>query len=307
MIYRILIIALIVWCSSIKLHAQQDPLFTQYMFNTLSLNPAYAGHLDQPTANIIHRSQWIDIPGAPRTQSFTMHSPLGNEAVGIGGTILRDKIGPSSQTGIFLDASYRLHLDKSRLSFGLKGGVNFYNADLLSLNPLDGSDQLFQANISSEPLVNFGFGTFWHGENWYVSASLPKLIKNQLIDVNSPIYTGNDERRHLFLGAGVVLPINPYTKIRPSILFKAVDGSPPSLDGNVNFIFYDTFTAGVFYRSADATGFLFQYEMNRTFKIGYAYDYIISDLGSYSGASHELLIGLNFGKSPKGDKSPRYF
>ncbi len=291
----------------LQVQGQQDPLFSQYMFNTLSINPAYAGHLNQPTLNAIHRSQWVDLPGAPRTQSVTFHSPLGNESLGIGGTILRDKIGPTSQTGIFLDFSYKVHLEKSRLSFGLKGGANFYNADLLSLNPVDGSDQVFQANLTNQPLVNFGFGTFWHGDKWYASFSIPKLIKNQLLGDNSPIFVDNEEIRHVFLGAGVVLPLNLYTKIKPSFLFKAVNGAPPSLDINMNFIFYDIFTAGLFFRSADALGFLVQYEMNRSFKIGYAYDYIISDLRAYSGKSHELLIGLNFGKTPKGDKSPRYF
>jgi len=298
---------ILVFGFALQCEAQQDPLFSQYMFNTLSINPAYAGHANRPTLTAIHRSQWIDIPGAPRTQSVTFHSPLGNESMGIGGTVLRDKIGPTSQTGIFIDASYKIYMEKSRLSFGLKGGLNFYNADLLSLNPVDGSDQVFQANLANEPLVNFGFGSFWHGENWYVSASMPKLIKNDLIDPATPLYIDNDEKRHVFLGAGVVLPVNVYTKIKPSFLFKAVDGAPPSIDGNVNFIFYDSFTAGVFYRSADAVGFLFQYEMNRTFRVGYAYDYIISDFNSYSGNSHELLIGLNFGQLPKGDKSPRYF
>jgi len=304
---KLIIILSLVLGYALQCKGQQDPLFSQYMFNTLSINPAYAGHLNQPTVNAIHRSQWLDIPGAPSSQSVTFHSPLGNESMGVGGTILRDRIGPTSQTGVFLDASYKIHFDKSRLSFGLKGGLNFFNADLLSLNPVDGSDQIFQANLTNEPLVNFGFGTFWHGEKWYASFSMPKLIKNELIDAETPFYLENDEKRHMFVGAGVVLPLNVYTKIKPSFLFKAVDGAPPSLDVNLNFIFYDVFTAGAFYRSADALGFLFQYEMNRTFKVGYAYDYTISALSSYSGKSHELLIGLNFGKPPKGDKSPRYF
>ncbi len=293
--------------SSFSGFSQQDPLFTQYMFNTLSINPAYAGHANVIEANLIHRSQWVNFDGAPRTQSFTIHAPLRKENLGLGGTILNDKNGPSRQTGIFIDASYKVIMHKSSLAFGLKGGVNLYKANLTSLNPLDGTDPLFQADIVNKPLTNFGFGVFWSAERWYLSASLPKLLNNELIDGQTPSFELNDERRHFFLGAGMVFELNNYVKFKPTILGRLVDGAPPSLDGSASFLFYEKFWAGLTYRTSDAVGMIFQYEINRKLRFGYSYDYIISDLSSFSGASHEVMIGVDLGKPPKGEKSPRYF
>jgi len=292
---------------SLKGSAQQDPLFTQYMFNTLSINPAYAGHAGMIEANFIHRSQWVNFDGSPRTQSVTIHAPLSREKLGLGGTILNDRNGPSQQTGVFLDASYKLIMDNSSLAFGLKGGLNFYRADLTSLNPLEGEDPVFQFDIVNKPLANFGFGMFWSSERWYLSASLPKLINNQLIDGEIPSFEMNDERRHMFLGGGMVVDINNYIKFKPTALLRLVDGAPPSADITANFLFYDKFWAGLMYRTSDAVGMIFQYEINNRLRLGYSYDYIISDLASFSGASHEVLLGVNFGKPVKGEKSPRYF
>jgi len=287
--------------------AQQDPMFTQYMFNTLSINPAYAGHAKMIEANLIHRSQWVDFDGSPRTQSVTIHAPLNKERLGIGGTILNDRNGPSQQTGIFLDASYRILMTNSSLAFGLKGGVNLYRADLTSLNPLESEDPVFQFDIINKPLANFGFGVFWSSEKWYVTASLPKLLNNELIDEGIPSFEMNAERRHLFLGGGIVYDLSTYVKFKPTLLLRLVDGAPPSADITANFLIYDKFWAGLMFRTSDAIGMIFQYEINNRFRLGYSYDYIISDLASYSGASHEVMLGLNLGKTPKGEKSPRYF
>lgn len=288
-------------------HGQQDPMFTQYMFNTLSINPAYAGYSEVVEANLIHRSQWVDFDGAPRTQSLTIHGPLRKEKLGLGGTVLNDKSGPSSQVGLFLDASYKIIMDKSSIAFGLKGGLNFYKADLTSLSPLDATDPIFQTDIVNKPLANFGFGMFWSSEKWYVTASLPKLLNNELIDEEIPSFEMNEERRHLFFGGGMVFEINNYVKFKPTFLAKVVDGAPPTADFTANFLFYDKFWTGAMFRTGDAVGMIFQYEINKKLRLGYSYDYIISDLSSYSGASHEVMIGVDLGKPPKGEKSPRYF
>ena len=306
LIYTVLVAFLVLGISD-RCSAQQDPMFTQYMFNTLSINPAYAGHANLLEANLIHRSQWVNFDGAPRTQSFTIHAPLRKENLGLGGTVLSDKSGPSSQVGIFLDASYKLILDKSSLAFGLKGGLNLYKAELTALNPVDGSDPVFQADIVNEPLANFGFGIFWSAERWYLSASLPKLLNNELINEDLPNFEMNEERRHFFLGAGVVFDLNNYVKFKPTFLAKVVDGAPPSGDITANFLFYDKFWAGAMYRTGDAVGMIFQYEINKKLRLGYSYDYVISDLNSFSGASHEVMLGIDLGKPPKGEKSPRYF
>jgi type IX secretion system PorP/SprF family membrane protein len=302
----IILIGLLI-LTSVRIVAQQDPMFSQYMFNILSINPAYAGSADRLSAVAIHRSQWVGFEGAPITQTLTAHAPLRYEALSVGGTIINDKHGPVSQTAIFADISYRLHFAKSKLAFGLKTGLNLFSANLLDLNPTVDGDQVFTSNISTKPLPNFGFGAMWYSKRWYVGLSTPRLLQNKLIEGELPDFTNNKERIHGFLIAGYVWDINYYVKFKPTILLKAVNGAPPGADFTANFMLYDKFWIGAMYRWNDAVGALVQYEINNKFKFGYAYDYIISDLGRYSSGSHELMLGYDFGKGFKGEVSPRLF
>ena len=166
--------------------AQQDPMFTQYMFNTLSINPAYAGSADRLTAVALHRSQWVNFTGSPTTQTITVHSPLKNENISVGGSIVNDAHGPVKQTGVYLDASYRIFMGNKRLAFGLKAGSNFFSANLLDLNPFMQDDNTFSSNIKGKPLPNFGFGVMYYSKRFYVGASMPKLLKNKLLDGKLP-------------------------------------------------------------------------------------------------------------------------
>lgn len=294
-------------CLLLQTRAQQDPQFSQYMFNILSINPAYAGSADRLSAVGIHRSQWVKFDGAPITQTVTVHSPLRKESISIGGTVINDKHGPVSQTSIFADISYRIFMPKSKLAFGLKSGLNLYSANLLDLNPFLDGDQAFASNISAKPLPNFGFGAMWYSKKWYVGLSAPRLLQNTLINADLPNFTNNKERSHFFLVAGYVWDINYYIKFKPTILLKAVNGAPPGADVTANFMFFDKFWIGAMYRWNDAVGALVQYEINNKLKFGYAYDYVTSDLGRYTSGSHELMIGYDFGKGATGDVSPRYF
>ncbi|MCC6600139.1 MAG: type IX secretion system membrane protein PorP/SprF [Crocinitomicaceae bacterium] len=291
----------------LRVRAQQEPMFSQYMFNTLSINPAYAGSADRVSITAIHRSQWVKFEGAPVTQTITAHSPLRKESISIGGTIVNDQHGPVKETAIFGDVSYRIFMDKSRLAFGLKAGLNLFSANLLDLNPLTQDDQVFQSNIKTKTLPNFGFGAMWYSQRWFVGVSTPKLLQNKLIAGDLPDFNGNRERIHGFLIAGYVWDVSPYVKFKPTILFKAVNGAPPGVDVTANFLFYEKLWMGAMYRWNDSVGLLFQYEFNNRFKLGYAYDYIISDLSRYTAGSHEVMLGLNLGKGYNGDVSPRYF
>ncbi len=292
---------------AIKFSAQQDPMFTQYMFNTLSINPAYAGSADRLSAVALHRSQWVNFEGAPQTQTLTVHSPLKRENISIGGTIVNDAIGPVKQTGFYLDASYRIFLGTNRLAFGLKAGTNLFSANLVDLNPLMENDNAFAANISSKMLPNFGFGAMYYGKKYYVGASVPKLLANKLIDGQLPDFLNNQERQHAFLIAGAVFDISYYTKFKPTILVKAVNGAPIGAEFTAQFLFFEKFWAGAMYRWEDAAGILLQYEINNKFKIGYAYDYILSDIRRYSDGSHEIMLGFDLIRGYGGDVSPRYF
>ncbi|MEY3398877.1 MAG: hypothetical protein RL220_1471 [Bacteroidota bacterium] len=287
--------------------AQQDPMFTQYMFNTLSINPAYAGIADAMNVTAIHRSQWVGFDGAPVTQTLTIHSPLKRQSISLGGTVVNDQHGPVKQTGVYADASYRIFFDNSRLAFGLKGGVNFFSANLLDLHPNTEGDQAFAANISSRPLPNFGFGMMWYNKKTYVGLSTPKLLENQLLDGSLPDFRNNTERRHFFLIAGTVFRVSNYVEFKPSILAKVVDGAPPGLDATANFLFYDKLWVGAMYRWEEAVGALVQYEINNKFRIGYSFDYVLSNIGSYSSGSHEIMLGVDIGRKWAGDVSPRFF
>jgi type IX secretion system PorP/SprF family membrane protein len=287
--------------------AQQDPMFTQYMFNTLAVNPAYAGSADMVTMSAIYRDQWVDFDGAPVTQTIAMHGPLRKESISVGGTIINDKHGPVKQTGFYGDISYRIFLEKSRLAFGLKGGMNLYQANLLDLNPVVEDDPVFSADLSNKTLPNFGAGVLWYSPKYYLGLSVPKLLSNQLIDGSLPEYANNTERRHFFLIGGVMFDVNNYTKFKPAFLFKAVNGAPPSFDLTANFIFYEKFWIGAMYRWQDAAGLLLQYEINNKVKIGYAYDYTLSDIGDYTIGSHEIMLGIDFFRGVRGDVSPRWF
>lgn len=290
-------------CSS----GQQDPMFTQYMFNTQAINPAYAGSADLVTLNAIYRDQWVDFDGAPVTQTVAMHGPLRKESLSVGGTVVNDSHGPVRQTGFYGDISYRILFDESRLAFGLKGGINLYQANLLDLNPVVADDPVFSADLSNKTLPNFGAGVLWYSQKHYLGLSVPKILSNQLIDTSMPEFENNRERQHFFLIGGMMFDVNNYTKFKPAFLFKAVNGAPPSFDLTANFLFYEKFWIGAMYRWQDAVGVLLQYEVNNKVKIGYAYDYTLSDIGNYTIGSHEIMLGIDFFRGVRGDVSPRWF
>ncbi|MFN0033170.1 MAG: type IX secretion system membrane protein PorP/SprF [Flavobacteriales bacterium] len=295
--------------AGLQLCAQQDPLFTQYMFNTLSINPAYAGSADRLSAVAIHRSQWVNFEGAPTTQSITAHSPLKNENISIGGSIINDKYGPVKQTGIYVDASYRIFMGRNRLAFGLKGGVNLFSANLTDLSPWVKDDAVFASNISNSPLPNFGFGAMYYSKRFYAGISAPKLLSNRLLPDNLPdtVTLNSVEKQHLFLIAGGVFDISYYTKFKPTLMLRTVSGAPLSAEVTAQFLFYEKLWVGAMYRWEDAVGVLMQYEVNNKFKIGYAYDYTLSDIRRYSDGSHEIMLGFDLIKGFPADLSPRYF
>ncbi len=304
-----LIMSAVIMLSVHWMRAQQDPMYTQYMFNTLSINPAYAGSSDRLSAVALHRSQWVNFEGAPTTQTLTVHSPLRNENISIGGSIINDKYGPVKQTGIYLDASYRIFMGNNRLAFGIKSGVNLFSANLVDLNPIVPDDQVFSSNISRKPLPNFGFGVMYYSKRYYVGLSAPKLLSNRMVPDNLPdtVQLNSVEKQHMFFIAGAVFDMGYYTKFKPTILLKAVNGAPLGAEVTAQFLFYDKLWAGAMYRWKDAAGILLQYEVNNKFKIGYAYDYTLSDIRRYSDGSHEIMLGFDLIKGFPADVSPRYF
>lgn len=295
--------------------AQQDPQFSQYMFNMLAINPAYAGSAERVSLRALTRHQWVGFEGAPTTQTLTVHSPLPMESLALGGTLMRDSYGPVTQYGFNVDMAYRFFVgDRSKLSFGLRGGVNLFQGDFASLTTIDADDQVYLQNVSSKADPQFGFGVMWYSDRHFLGLGMPKLLRTDFFEdggagldslVGSPFQAG--QRNHLFLTAGYVFDLGLYTKFKPTFLAKAVNGAPLSFDINANFLFYEKFWLGAFYRHEDAVGAMAQYYITNDFTVGYSYDYPVSVMNNYSGGSHEIMIGFEFGNKLKGIRSPRYF
>lgn len=290
------------------LFAQQDPQFTQYMFNMLSLNPAYAGSAERVSVKALTRHQWVGFEGAPTTQTLTIHSPVWQESFALGGTLMRDSHGPITQYSFIADVAYRIFLGDAKLAFGLKGGLNLLQGEYGGLDPVQAGDQVFQANVNSKLDPQFGFGMMYYSDRYYLGISTPKLLRTEFFETDSLAFISEKgQRSHYFLSGGYVFDLGVYHKFKPTFLVKAVQGAPISFDINANFLFYEKFWLGAMYRHDDAVGALMQYQLTNDLSVGYSYDYPLSPLANYSGGSHEIMLGFEFGNKMKGIRSPRYF
>nr|WP_321222720.1 type IX secretion system membrane protein PorP/SprF [uncultured Psychroserpens sp.] len=285
--------------------AQQLPQFTQYMYNTISINPAYAGSRETLSVVGLHRSQWVGLEGGPQTQTLSVHAPMRNERVGLGFSFIKDELGFQNFSYLYGDFSYTIPTgDNSKLAFGLKAGFTSYSLD---------SD--FQQSQSNDPVIfgfenrwkpNIGTGVYWHSQKWYLGLSAPRILNTD--------YTGDAEFQALerisyYFTGGYVFNLSENTKFKPAALLKATNGAPLSFDLTANFLFYEKFWAGAAYRvneRASAIGALADFQVSKQLRIGYAYEYPISDLRPYTSGTHEILLMFEIFKS-KRIKSPRYF
>jgi type IX secretion system PorP/SprF family membrane protein len=284
--------------------AQQDPMYSQYMFNTLAFNPAYAGSADVFTAMALSRHQWVGFEGAPSTQTLSLHSPLPGNKLALGGNLIHDVAGPAKQNSAFVDVAYRIRTGAdTRLAFGLSGGINFFQADLASLSTVEVEPH--NANIKGKVLPNFGFGLFWNSPRYYLGLSAPKLLENVIGDDGA--VTTSQEFRHYFLIAGYVMDFSQDLKFKPSIMLRAVEGAPLSLDVNTSFLLRDRVWFGAMYRYGNGFGVQGQYQVNEQLRVGYAFDMTTTAMGAYNAGTHEIMVGYDF-KFTKGRTiSPRYF
>jgi type IX secretion system PorP/SprF family membrane protein len=288
--------------------AQQDPMYTQYMENMITINPAYAGSKDMLSMMAVSRNQWVSMPGAPVTRTFSIHSPITGSNMGLGLSVLSDQIDPIKQTGVYFDYSYTLHFGGNQnLALGLKGGINFYQAGLSTLATNDSGDPVFANDINRNFLPNIGVGAFFHTDRYYLGLSLPKLIENTINKNSVATQNVSKEQIHIFFMAGYVFDLNRIVKFKPSILTKYVKNAPVSFDLNGNFLFYDRLWLGAMYRVGDSFGGLFQIQATNQLKIGYSYDLPINLLGAYNGGTHEIMVSYDFNFGRGKIRSPRYF
>ena len=260
--------------------AQQDPHYTQYMFNTMSINPAYAGSTGSLQALLLYRSQWVGVDGAPETQNFSMHSPLRNEKMGLGLNIVNDKLGPSSE--VFADAN-----------FSYKG--RFY----------DPEDVLLNNNIDSRIMPSLGAGAYWYSDRWYIGASIPNFIRSDYYDDIQEAVLSN--RLHYFIMGGYVFDINRNLKLKPAFLVKAVSGAPVSVDVSASFLLQEFLNLGAAYRWNDSVSLLAGFQISRSLFVGYSYDYTTTDFTKYNDGTHEILLRFDLLKGNNKIKSPRFF
>jgi type IX secretion system PorP/SprF family membrane protein len=295
-----------------QVQAQQDPHYTQYMYNMNVINPAYAGSKESISGSLLYRQQWVGLEGAPKTASFALHSPIAKN-VGLGLSLISDKIGPVNENNVYADFSYKLNLgNNNKLMFGLKTGTTFHQVGLFSdigngfvQNP---NDLAFSENTSNV-YFNFGAGVFYHSENYYVGVSMPNFLqtKHLRLSRDGDFYNFGSETQHYFITGGYVFQYNEFVKLKPSIMLKSALNVPVSADFSGNVLLYDKFEIGVTYRLEDSFGAMVNFAITPNLRIGYAYDSIISDLNAVAPSSHEIMLLFDLNLYKKISVSPRFF
>ena len=292
-------------------NGQQDPMLTQYMFNGLYINPAYSGSHEYWSSSLTYRSQWVGAGSdfkAPETQVVAVDGPIAGKNMGLGAIFVHDEIGVTTMNSFLANYAYQLQLNSnSKLSFGLSAGVSQFTASLRDVEIWDEQDVVY-ANNTNILLPKFGFGMYYYSKKHYVGVSIPTLLAYQDDkDFSMDLSEASFLRRHYLLTAGVVLDVAENVKFKPSVLFKYVKNAPLEADLNFSAIFKETFWIGTSYRTGDAVAIIFEYQTNSYFRIGYSYDITLSDIRGYSNGSHEIMIGVDFGKDLVKVKTPRYF
>lgn len=288
-----------------RVHAQQDPQYTQYMYNQAVFNPAYAGSTESLSITALYRNQWTGFDGAPRSLTFSAHSPVG-EKVGLGLSVISDQHGPVKENNIYADFSYTIGLGGAhKLALGVKGGVTLHDIGLFSgVTTQVSGDEAFSEDVS-EATPNAGIGAFFYSDKYYVGLSMPNMLKSVHLDANGREY--GTEELHYFLTAGYVFQLSENTKFKPSFMLKSELQSALSFDINANFLFYDKFELGASYRNEDSFSGLIGFAFSKSVRLGYAYDHILTDINVEAKASHEVFLQFDLNFEKKVSRSPRFF
>ena len=294
------------------LYSQQDAQYTQYMYNTISINPGYAGSRGHMSIAALHRSQWVGLDGAPKTQTLNLHTPIGYRGLGMGISIVNDQIGPTSETYFDLDISYTIQTSKdARLSFGLKASGHLLDIRFSELNQdlanPGGPDPTLQQDIQNRFSPNIGGGVYYHTQRFYAGLSVPRILETKHFDESS--LSTADEQMHVYFITGYVLDMNAFWKFKPAFLTKVVQGAPLQLDLSANFMYNDKFIMGAAYRWDAAFSALAGFQISPSFLIGISYDREITELGqaTFNDGSFEVILRYDFIKVLDNLKSPRFF
>jgi len=290
-----------------QIFAQQDAQYTNYMYNTIAVNPGYAGTRDVLSIFGLHRTQWVGLDGAPVTNNFSFHTPFKNSNSGIGLSIINDKIGPSDESTISIDYAYRVKTsEESTLSFGIKASANLLNVDYTKLSIYDATDSDFQNNIDNRFSPNFGAGAYWYSNKYYLGLSVPNFLETKHYDDNNRNSLAKVRLYYYFMG-GYVFDLNPDIKFKPAFLTKFVSGAPLQVDITANFMYNDAFILGAAYRWDAAVSLLAGFQITNKFLIGYSYDMEMTNLSNYNSGSHEIFLRFELFKNLEKVYSPRFF
>jgi type IX secretion system PorP/SprF family membrane protein len=285
-------------------YAQQDAQFTQYMYNTINVNPAYAGSRGALSIFALHRTQWVGLDGAPVTNAVSINTPINGSNLGLGVSLINDKIGPTNENTFSADLSYTIPTSETfKLSFGVKGTANLFNLDVTKLNPIDADDESFQNYNKFSP--NIGAGIYLHSDKAYLGLSIPNFIQTNRYDDNDVrIFK---EKINTYLIAGYVFDLNQDIKFKPALITKMVEGAPLQIDVSGNFMFSEKFVVGVAYRWSAALSGMVGFQVSDGLYIGYGYDRETTNLKNYNSGSHEIFLRYEIFKNINKITSPRFF
>lgn len=302
-----LLTALMILTAS-TLFAQQDPLFSQYMFNKLAVNPGYAGSRELLSVDALYRNQWVNMDGAPKTISASIHSPLNNPHLALGLNAYNDKIGPMMYNGALATFAYRILFPKGKLSFGIQAGFKYSGINYNIINSRDVTDPFLVYQVKKKFAPDASFGVYYYSDKFYAGLSSRQLIQNETVIVKDS--AGNSQftklLTHFYGMTGVAIPISDNVVFRPSLLVKYVKNAPPQLDLNASFLFANTLWLGASYRTEHAVSCIAEINIAQNFRIGYSYDIWLNELKSYNKGSHEIRLSYDLNVNPR-LLTPRYF
>lgn len=291
--------------------AQQDAQYTQYMYNTININPAYAGSRNVMSVLALHRTQWVGLDGAPTTNTISINTPINGSKVGLGVSVVNDRIGPSDENNISVDFSYSIKTsERYKLSFGIKGSANLLNIDFTKTSQFDSGDPKFQTNIDNKFSPNIGAGVYLHSDRSYIGLSVPNFLETKHFDRSAndgaTSYLSQEEM-NFYLIAGHVFDLSGNVKLKPSVLAKMVDGAPLQVDVSANALIQDKFMVGLAYRWSAAMSAMVGFQASDSWFIGYSYDFDTNALANYNSGSHEIFLRYELFNKFEQIVSPRFF